>query len=242
MSSKKLLCIIPISTTGITRSLRAIYPSTSQVQLEFIDGSGLESCPPCIENHEQAVLSSVATLPRVIELLATHQFDGILVCCFSDHPLVYALRQRTSTPVTSIFQAALEMAVSPRETVNERFGIVTTTAAWEPVLQKSVQELGYGAHCVGVRATQLGVLKLESLPECHVVETFRQSTQELLDAGATSIILGCAGMANLQSTIQAVLPPQVCVIDGVEAGIVILAGGSNAKGSVAKDLMCQGLA
>ncbi|KLO90141.1 uncharacterized protein FFB20_09133 [Fusarium fujikuroi] len=223
MPPKKLLCIIPISTTGITQSLAAIYKSPTQVQLDFIDGSGLRTCPPCIENHEQAVESSVAMLPRVTDLLAARQYDGILTCCFSDHPLVYALQRQTSTPVTGIFQAALMMAVPTMETESERFGIVTTTAAWEPVLQDSVQELGYGAHCVGVRATRLGVLDLESLPESHVVEVFRRSAQELMDAGATSIILGCAGMASLRRGIQAVLPPRVRIIDGVEAGIAVLA-------------------
>lgn len=115
------------------------------------------------------------------------------------------------------------MAVPTTETENERFGIVTTTAAWEPVLQESVHGLGYGAHCVGVRATRLGVLDLESLPESHVVEVFRRSAQELVDAGATRIILGCAGMASLRRGIQAVLPPRVRIIDGVEAGITVLA-------------------
>ncbi|KAF4493478.1 asp glu hydantoin racemase [Fusarium agapanthi] len=225
MPPKKLLCIIPISTTGITQSLAAIYTSTTQVQLDFIDGSGLTTCPPCIENHEQAVVSSVAMMPRVADFNATRQFDGILTCCFSDHPLVYALRRQTSTPVTGIFQAALRMAVPTTETANERFGIVTTTAAWEPVLQESVEELGYGAHCVGVRATRLGVLDLESLPESHVVEVFRRSAQELVDAGATRIILGCAGMVSLRRGIQAVLPPRVRIIDGVEAGITVLARG-----------------
>ncbi|KAF5555111.1 Asp Glu Hydantoin racemase [Fusarium mexicanum] len=224
MPPKQLLCIIPISTTGITQSLAAIYTSTTQVQLDFIDGRGLTTCPPCIENHEQAVVSSVAMLPRVADILATRQFDGILTCCFSDHPLVYALRRQTSTPVTGIFQAALRMAVPTTET-NERFGIVTTTAAWEPVLQESVQELGYGAQCVGVRATRLGVLDLENLPESHVVEVFRGSAQELVDAGATRIILGCAGMVSLRRGIQAALPPRVRIIDGVEAGITVLVRG-----------------
>ncbi|KAF4417434.1 asp glu hydantoin racemase [Fusarium acutatum] len=223
MPPKKLLCIIPISTTGITQSLAAIYTSTTKVQLDFIDGSGLATCPPCIESHDQAVVSSVAMLPRVTDFLATRQFDGILTCCFSDHPLVYALRRQTSTPVTGIFQAALKMAVPTMETENERFGIVTTTAAWEPVLQESVQKLGYGAHCVGVRATRLGVLDLESLPESHVIDVFRRSAQELVEAGATRIILGCAGMASLRRGIQAVLPSRVRIIDGVEAGITVLA-------------------
>ncbi|KAF5612740.1 asp glu hydantoin racemase [Fusarium tjaetaba] len=223
MPPKKLLCIIPISTTGITQSLAAIYTSTTQVQLDFIDGRGLATCPPCIENHDQAVVSSVAMLPRVTDFLATRQFDGILTCCFSDHPLVYALRRQTSTPVMGIFQAALKMAVPTTETGNERFGIVTTTAAWEPVLQESVEELGYGAHCVGVCATRLGVLDLESLPESHVIEVFRRSAQELADAGATRIILGCAGMASLRRGIQAVLSSRVRIIDGVEAGIALLA-------------------
>ncbi|KAF5674690.1 asp glu hydantoin racemase [Fusarium denticulatum] len=138
MPPKKLLCIIPISTTRITQSLAAIYTSTTQVQLDFIDGRGLTTCPQCIENHEQAAVSSVAMLPRVTDFLSARSFDGILACCFSDHPLVYALRRQTSTPATGIFQAALRMAVPTTETVNERLGIVTTTAAWEPVLQESV--------------------------------------------------------------------------------------------------------
>jgi allantoin racemase len=202
----------------MTQDLRAMYPSSQGLEVIFVDGSGLEDCPPCIENHEQAVQSTLALLPRSKDAINTYNPDGVLVCCFSDHPLVYALRESFTLPVTGIFQAALQDATAD----GGKFGIITTADAWEPILEKSVKDFGLYEKCTGVKATGLGVLELESLPRPVVVQRIGKHAMQMVEHGADSIVLGCAGMANLEADIRRTLPSGVWTIDGVRSGIQIL--------------------
>ncbi|KAK1711531.1 hypothetical protein CaCOL14_012438 [Colletotrichum acutatum] len=216
----RLLCIIPISTTGMTDDLTRIYPSTATVQVTFIDGRDLDDCPPCIENHAQAISSTNAVLPRATEYISTHSPHAVLVCCFSDHPLVYALQERfgDKVPVTGIFQAALEEATAS----GGKFGIVTTATSWEQPLTDFVGGLGFRKYSTGVAATGLSPLELESLDRGVVIDRIATFAKPLIDNGAESIILGCAGMAALEDDILSALPPSIKTIDGVRSGMTIL--------------------
>ncbi|KAK2027342.1 Asp/Glu/Hydantoin racemase [Colletotrichum zoysiae] len=214
----RLLCIVPISTTGMTEDLGRIYESRPGLDIYFIDGRDLFDCPPCIENQSQALASTRAVLPRAVDYISSHTLDGILICCFSDHPLVYALRELVTIPVTGIFQAALQEATQH----GGKFGIVTTARAWEKSLADSVSELGFRENTAGVAATGLGPLELESLDREVVIDRIILSSKPLVDKGAQSIILGCAGMTALEADILAALPPGTRTVDGVRAGIDIL--------------------
>ncbi|KAF6830350.1 hydantoin racemase [Colletotrichum plurivorum] len=219
-SKVKILCITPISTTDITASLAQLHPPTPDLDIAFIDGRGLADCPPAINDDDQAAGSAAAILPRTIEHIRSSAVDAVLVCCFSDHPLVAALaRKFPGLPVTGILQAALQKATAD----GGRFGIVTTSLAWEPALTRSVEDLGFAAHSAGVVSTGLGVLELGDLERRAVVDRIVESCAPLVKGGAGSIILGCAGMAPLEQDIRAALPPGATTVDGVRAGIEILA-------------------
>ncbi|WYZ43162.1 hypothetical protein EsH8_VI_000861 [Colletotrichum jinshuiense] len=202
----------------MTEDLTRMYPSNSGLVITFIDGHGIVGCPPCIENHTQALESTTAVLPRAVDYINSHVVDGVLVCCFSDHPLVYALRDLFDLPIIGIFQAALEEATE----AGGRFGIVTTVHAWEDPLTDSINHLGFGEYSAGIAATGLGVLELESLERGVVVERICSFSKRLIDNGAKSIILGCAGMTPLERDIRAGLPTTITTIDGVRSGISIL--------------------
>lgn len=216
----RILCITPISTTDITASLTQLHPPTPDLDIAFIDGRGLADCPPAINDDDQAARSAAAILPRAVEHIHSSAADAVLVCCFSDHPLVGALaRTFPELPVTGILQASLQEATAD----GGRFGIVTTSLAWEPALSRSVEDLGFAARSAGVVATGLGVLDLGNLERRAVVSRIVEACAPLVKDGAGSIILGCAGMAPLEKDIRAALPPEVTTVDGVRAGIEILA-------------------
>lgn len=217
----KTLCITPISTTDITASLARLHPSTPALAITFIDGRGLANCPPSINDDDEAAQSTAAILPRAVDRIRSSAPDAVLVCCFSDHPLVAALtRTFPGLPVTGILQAALQESTTTR---NGRFGIVTTSLAWEPALRRSVEHLGFAAGSAGVVSTGLGVLELGGADREVVVRRIVEACKPLADAGAESIVLGCAGMAPLEADIRAALPPGVATVDGVRAGIEVLA-------------------
>ncbi|KAK9455925.1 Asp/Glu/hydantoin racemase [Dipodascopsis uninucleata] len=220
MSDIRLLLINPNSTKAMTDDLRRLYWSKPGLALEFLDGSGLPLCPAAIENATDSINSAAAVLPRALEFIKSNKVDGVLVCCFSDHPLVYILREQVDIPVFGIFHATLQTAWM----LGTDFGIVTTALAWQPILTKSVRDAGMQERSVGVVSTGLGVLDLERLPRDHVISTIKSCVIPLVEKGAKSIILGCAGMSILEERLKEILPSDIEIIDGVKYGISLLYG------------------
>ena len=220
-----LLIVNPTATANLTEGLKCMKLSSS-VRADYLDGSGLELCPPCIENTTDSINSAAALLPRVKEWLQNaDRTDGILVCCFSDHPLVHSLRENVEIPVMGIFHASLQAAWM----VDHKFGIVTTVKAWEPILEASVTAAGMQDRSIGVVATGLGVLELESKPRDEVEQRIKECALPLIAKGAKCIILGCAGMVPLEKVLREVLPTNVELIDGVRFGVYLLEGLSKAR-------------
>ena len=205
----------------MTTELSHLYSEIPNIYLEFIDGSGIPDCPSAIENQTHSVISAAVLLPRILASISESSriVDGILVCCFSDHPLVHILRENCDIPVMGIFHASLDAAAM----MNRNFGIVTTAMAWQPILTASVVVAGRQGLSAGVKATGLGVLELETLPRNLVLRRIEEATSPLLDSGARCIILGCAGMAPLEKMLAKVLPQGIEIIDGVRYGIHLLA-------------------
>lgn len=215
----RLLLVNPNSTSSMTAELARLYSSIPHITLSFLDGSDVPGCPPAIENQTHSVISAALLLPLVLTRLADSPVDGILVCCFSDHPLVPVLRENVGVPVMGIFHASLQAAAM----LDRKFGIVTTAMAWQPILTASVAAAGARDSSAGVMATGLGVLELESRPQDEVLEKIEQCTSTLINRGATCIILGCAGMAPLEKLLKDILPSEIKAVDGVRYGIHLLA-------------------
>lgn len=215
----RLLLVNPNSTSSMTENLAHLYSGLPNISLEFIDGSDVPGCPPAIENQTHSVQSAALLLPKILGRIAESPVDGILICCFSDHPLVPILRENTDVPIMGIFQASLQAAAM----MERKFGIVTTAMAWQPILTSSVLALGAQRSSAGVIATGLGVLELESKPQDVVLKRIEECTTTLIESGARCIILGCAGMAPLERMLKRILPREIAIIDGVRYGIHFLA-------------------
>lgn len=214
-----LLLVNPNSTSAMTTDLRRLYSETPYATLSFVDGSDISGCPAAIENQTDSVISAALMLPVILEAVAKTRLDGILICCFSDHPLVQVLRENVHIPVMGIFQASLHAATM----LDRKFGIVTTAMAWQPILTTSVRVAGALDSSAGVISTGLGVLELESRPRDEVLRRIEECTSRLIDHGARCIILGCAGMAPLEKLLRDILPSEIKIIDGVRYGIQFLA-------------------
>lgn len=223
-----ILLVVPIADPGITQSLSEIYKSTSDTMYTFLDGSGLPPavCPPCVDSMTSGIQSATCIFPLVLGFISgsATAVDGILVCCFSDHPLVNMLREQDQTvsiPVMGIFEVGIHAALM----MGKKFGIVTTNYVWEDMLTASVENSGMGkeSRFAGVVATGLGVLELETKPREEVLSRLRECGMRLVRRGAKCILLGCAGMAVFEEGLLDMLPPDVKVIDGVKYGICLLA-------------------
>ncbi|RYP74119.1 hypothetical protein DL771_003177 [Monosporascus sp. 5C6A] len=161
-------------------------------------------------------------------------YDGILVACYSVHPLVRELRS-SGCAVTGIFEASVVMALSllpaPRslspsssspgnDEQQQQWGIVTTGKFWEEHLAAGVQVfLGTSSdprrdprsRFAGVESTGLNASDFHNGVSPEVVrEKLKGATKRLLKGGRTTVIaMGCAGMAGLEEIIRSAAAEEV---------------------------------
>jgi len=250
MGSKKLLIINPNTTESMTQSIDKIINdlqeegSTSTTIKTYTAPSGVTS----INNEDDALISARV----VFEDLKSNfsEYDGILVACYSAHPLVGMLQESLPPEihVTGIFEASISIALSllpstncKREKGNHqwKFGIVSTGTFWGKALSDAVQ--GYldlsniesSGRFKGVETTGLNADELHLAPQNLVRQKMIDATVRLVKDRQTKVVcLGCAGMAGLDSIVEEALIQElgaeaakdVHVLDGVKAGIVILEG------------------
>ncbi|CAF1384100.1 unnamed protein product [Adineta steineri] len=178
------------------------------------------TAPAEITSFTTEILSAAASIHNLIPLL--QQYDGFLVACFSEHPLVEMLREHSDKPVVGIMEASLVHATL----LGHRFGIVTTNKEWESLLAKSVRNMTLDHRCGGIKATNISPASLKLAGQDIVNVAIAEAARELVEKnGCDVIVLGCAGMSGLESTVQQsviTLGSKIAVIDAVVAGYEVL--------------------
>jgi len=273
MMKTNILVINPNSSQGMTDELATsltndlqFSPGGGAIKLSFCTGPS--SCPSSINNVTDSVQSATACLAMLssmpfptepspvltVRSEVKHplaRYDGIVVACYSPHPLVTMLKEslplELATPVVGIFETSLFTALQ----LGRTFGIVTTGKQWEGILMEGVRAAGIAERkCVGVRGTELGVHDLNAQGEngqtqADVLEKLCQAALSLIqDYGAEVIVLGCAGMASYRQALEHRLKSDlqlggrrrlVPVVDGVRAAVETAAGLARMGLSVSRD-------
>ena len=173
------------------------------------------SGPRSIESVYDELLSS----PPSLEVLIARQadFDGFIIGCFSDHPVIYAGREMTSKPVIGIMEAALYLACM----VGHSFSVISSGDRGIPIFQDAVQHYGLTGRCASVRSTGTAVLDLEASSGINVEDLILEEARKAVEEdGAEVICLGCAGMSGLDRRMKSELG--VPVIDGVAAAVKLI--------------------
>ena len=220
----RVLLINPNSTPSMTDTCISMVKPTLPPDVEVVPFTAPIPAPSAIEGSLDAVLSAAAAV-RVILPIAD-QYDAFLVACFSDHPLVYALREELSAPVIGIMEAGLMAA----RTVGGRFGVVVTSQRSKVIHADAVRRFGMDGVCAGVEACGMGVLELDKGSadgRKDVIGAMCGAAKRLVDgAGADVIVLGCAGMMKLKGAVEEAVggDGDVQVVDGVVAGVQHLVG------------------
>lgn len=215
--SRVLLIVNPNSSVSMTENLERILPTPPECELSFFTGP--PEAPREIDGAETAHQSARACFPGVQKLLGA--VDGVLVCCYSDHPLIYMLRKETSKPVLGIFQASLSYATAQSPS---RYGILTSTSSWEPLLDASVQDFFGGVTSplfTGTVAANINVLKLNE-PE-YFDQLVQRAAIVVRDHDSQVVLLGCAGLSGLEKKLEARFADRnVRFIDSVKFGAEML--------------------
>lgn len=195
---------------------------------------------PSINDEDDAAVSTEACQSALKEKL--NDFDGFLVCCYSQHPLVPQLRSSIhgladsgkGKAVTGIFEASVAVCLQSIN-ADEKFGIVSTGKQWEEILGDAVAELlgsNSSSRYAGTETTGLNADELHSTSKAEVDERMKDATKLLLSRNAKAICLGCAGMAGMDQVVREACIEQlgahegntIRIVDGVVSGVLYLEG------------------
>ena len=208
----RLLIINPNTTASMTETV-AIAARGVARQPDHVVAVNPETGPAAIQGAEdgaRALPGLFAVFER--EVLSGDRFDGVIIACFDDTGL-WELRARSSVPVVGIGEAGYHAAAL----LGPRFSVVTTLAVSIPVLEENIRRYGFADRCARVRASGVPVLDIEgdeqrsrALIEAEVARAFEEDD-------VASVVLGCAGMANLADELTRRINRPV--IDGVSAAV-----------------------
>lgn len=211
-------------TEACLNSLRPVIPTG----IEVTGYTAPYPAPTAIESTTDAIMSTEAVLRDLAKYAASNgetvqNYDGMIVACFSKHPLIDALRESYDVPVIGIMEASLYTA----RMIGGRFGIIATAARSRILQDDAVAAYGLTHFYVGSEATHLGVLELEGRPREEVAKRMAHSARALAAKGADTIVLGCAGMTELVRAAKDAVRDEdgrrtINVIDSVEAGLLMM--------------------
>lgn len=228
-----LLVVNPNSTRSMTDALRANVPEYFKEQgVTFTYFTGPASAPPQIDGPESSRESTDACLPPLTEHDAASglpyfdTFDGVLIACFSNHPLVHELQSRSvaATPVLGIFHASIQYALS----INRPFSIITSNKEWVTLLDSAVDSILGGGRPViwkGTVSSNVQVLDLHD-PKLFDAIVKRIRSENVQALRSEVIILGCAGFSGLEGKFQSRFKAEEGVfqfVDSVVIGLELLA-------------------
>lgn len=127
--------------------------------------------------------------------------DAVFLACFGD-PGLFALRESAGMPVVGMAEASMREAAK-----RGRFSIVTGGRAWEPILRRLAQALGYADSLISTRTLPLPGPQLAARPEL-----ISEEVEKARKDGAQTVIIGGAALAGLAGKLQS----RVALIDSVE--------------------------
>ena len=206
----RILVINPNTTASMTATIgecaRAVAgPGATVAAVNPSSG------PVSIESHFDDAMS----VPGVLAEVAAGERGGVdayVIACFGD-PGLLAAREVAAGPVVGIAEAAMRTAAY----LGRGFSVVTTLERTVGHTWDLARAYGLERHCLGVHATGIPVVELETDPAAYA--TVLGASRAALDAdGSDVVVLGCAGMADLCARLQDDLG--VPVVDGVAAAVV----------------------
>lgn len=202
--------INPNSTASMTQKVlevaRSVAPSST-----ILKGITSESGPPSIQGPEDG-MAAVPGLLHEIKQADALGTDGFIIACFDDTGIDEA-RALTDKPVVGIGEAAFHASMMMGHT----FSVVTTLSVSVPVIEENIERYGVQSYCKKVRASEVPVLELEREGSDAEQRISEEISNALANDDCGSIVLGCAGMADLPKRLSK--KHNVPVIDGVAAAV-----------------------
>ncbi len=194
----KIKVINPNTTESMTATIAAAARAVASPGTEIIPVTS-RSGAVSIESHYDEAMSIVGLVDAIND---GPEVDAYVIACFGD-PGLLAAREIAAGPVLGIAEAAMHAA----SFVATGFTVVTTLERTRVIAEHLVRN--YGA--------DIPVLELEDPKSNCRQMILTECERAVAEDGSGAIVLGCAGMAELNTWLESKLG--VPVIDGVTAAV-----------------------
>lgn len=227
----RLLYINPNSSKHFTQETCEYLKSRIPAEVAIDFYTAPSSAPASIDGVHDGITSSAVVLqelglaqkdPASRSSYISKTYSGIVVACFSAHPLLSALKEclpkinGSSPPVVGIFESAVYLALQ----LGSKFGIATTGrresrhlfscdrssfVEWEPLFADHLRTMGVSSGriaairvsishlcCITLRYQQGSGLGVLGLHGGSAEDALLSAALVLVEQGADMIVLGCA--------------------------------------------------
>lgn len=214
----------------MTDALKPLIKPVPKFVIEYYTGP--PSAPKEIDGYETSRQSAELCFPELKAKL--DDYDGFLIACFSDHPLIHQLKLISAKPVLGIFQSSVLYALT--QTPAKKFAILTSNNDWEKILDLSLYEFFKGPSdgdrgldhdfvksqlpnfTLPTLASNVNVLELKDPAKFKLLQS---KVDKLVLEGVDVVLLGCAGLSGLDEKFGP-LYPKLQFVDSVRVGVTML--------------------
>ena len=211
----RIRVINPNTTEAFSRKNLCVARAVAATGTE-ITASQPAAGAPSIEDHCDEAVAVIGILEEVRKG-EQNAVDGYVIACFGD-PGVRAARELARGPVVGMSEAAMHAATF----IADGFSIVTLPSRTRIHAERVLREAGLAQHCRSIRAIDVPVLQFEDADEQLVSMLTEECRRAVVEDRAETIVLGCAGLADLVPPLVDALG--VPVIEGVAAAVKIVEG------------------
>lgn len=231
---RRILVINPNTSTSITATFKPNIGDLALPHAEFTYWTS-PTGPAMIRSQSDLQSSASQCLPLLLRI--ADKYDGFLAACYADHPLVHMLRASMhDRPVVGIFDASVLASLLLLDH-GSTFGIVTTAAAYEDMLDDSVRLLlgsRKASTCfAGTCASGFGLRDLETGYEHVAQQKVEEATARLIrkSSGNLDVIsMGGVILAGMECFVRSTCVREmgelagrkVKIVDQLRAGALIL--------------------
>lgn len=203
---RRILVINPNSNESVTAGLRQSLSGFAESA--EIDCCTLPDGPFGIESDDDID----AVEPLVIERIEkSPQYDAYVIACYSD-PGLAECRRRFGKPVFGMQQSAIESAAA----IGGKFGVMALSDQSIARHLTYIGKLGFSDRLAGELPLDITVDEAANDPDT-LTKVVACGRRLIDDFGASSLVLGCAGMAHVKDAAERQLP--VPVIEPTQAAV-----------------------
>jgi allantoin racemase len=203
---RRILVINPNSNESVTAGLRQSLSGFAESA--EIDCCTLPDGPFGIESDDDID----AVEPLVIERIEkSPQYDAYVIACYSD-PGLAECRRRFGKPVFGMQQSAIESAAA----IGGKFGVMALSDQSIARHLTYIGKLGFSDRLAGELPLDITVDEAANDPDT-LTKVVACGRRLIDDFGASSLVLGCAGMAHVKDAAERQLP--VPVIEPTHAAV-----------------------